>query len=151
MKYRGTVEERPFDIEVDHGRLVRVHGHPMYVVLEQVSGMPVHFLTLDDKGYVVFVEEGQGEYRVEVQAGVTPCGCQASWTSCRERGLIEQKVNPGPYPFPQLSGILDEGQQARRPIWTQVIPSVFYRATMPTTRPGESPPTLPISWQSSPT
>ena len=113
--------------------------------------MPIYALALDDMGYVVFVEEGQGEYRVEVQAGVNPCGCQTNRTSCRERGLIEQQVNPGPYPFPQLSGILDEGQQVRRPIWTQVIPSVFYGATMPTTRPGESPPTLPISWQPSPT
>jgi biotin carboxyl carrier protein len=72
MKYRVTVEGRSFEIEVDHDRLVWVHGHPMYVDLEQVGGLPVYSLALDDKGYVLFVEEGQGEYRVEVQGQVYP-------------------------------------------------------------------------------
>ena len=72
MKYRVTVEERSFEIEVDHDRLVRVHGHPMYVELEQVGGLPIYALALDDEGYVVFVEEGQGEYRVEVQGQIYP-------------------------------------------------------------------------------
>jgi biotin carboxyl carrier protein len=72
MKYRVTVKGRSFDVEVDHDRLVRVYGHPMYVDLEQVGGLPVYSLALDGKGYVVFVEEGQGEYRVEVQGQVYP-------------------------------------------------------------------------------
>lgn len=72
MKYSVTVEEQSFEIEVDHDRLVWVHGHPIYIDLEQVGGLPVYSLALDDKGYVVFVEEGQGEYRVEVQGQIYP-------------------------------------------------------------------------------
>lgn len=76
MKYRVTVAGRAFEIEVDHDRLVRVNGHPLYVDLEQVGGLPVYSLALDDEGYVVFVEEGQREYRVEVQGQVYPVDVQ---------------------------------------------------------------------------
>ena len=67
MKYRVTVEGRSFEIEVDHDRLVRVNGRSLNVELEQVGGLPLYSLALDDEGYVVFVEEGLDGYRVEVQ------------------------------------------------------------------------------------
>lgn len=67
MNYRVTVAGRSFDIEVEHERLVRVNGHSLYLDLEQVSGLPLYSLGLEDEGYLVFVEEGQGEYQVEVQ------------------------------------------------------------------------------------
>ncbi len=72
MKFKVTVAGRSFAIEVDHDQLVRVDGRPLYVELEQVGGLPVYSLALDDDGYVVFVEEGQGEYHVEVQGQVFP-------------------------------------------------------------------------------
>jgi biotin carboxyl carrier protein len=72
MKYEVTVAGRTFEIEVRHNRLVEANGHPLYVELEQVGGLPVYSLTLDDMGYVVFVEEGQGQYRVEIQGQVYP-------------------------------------------------------------------------------
>jgi biotin carboxyl carrier protein len=72
VKYTVTVAGRSFDIEIDHDHLVRVNGHPLYVDLEQVGGLPVYSLALDDEGYVVFVEAGQNEYRVEVQGQVYP-------------------------------------------------------------------------------
>jgi biotin carboxyl carrier protein len=67
MKYSVSVSGRTFEIEVDHNRLVRVNGQPFYVDLEQVGGLPVYSLGLEDQGYVVFVEEGQESYQVEVQ------------------------------------------------------------------------------------
>jgi biotin carboxyl carrier protein len=72
MKFQVTVAGRSFDIEVDHDQLVRVDGRPLYVDLEQVGGLPVYSLALDDDGYVVFVEEGQTEYHVEVKGQVFP-------------------------------------------------------------------------------
>jgi biotin carboxyl carrier protein len=72
VKYKVAVCNRSYEIEVDHDRLVRVDGHPLYVDLEQVGGLPVYSLTLDDAGYVLFVEEGQGKYQVEVQGRVFP-------------------------------------------------------------------------------
>lgn len=78
MKYRVTVAGRSFEIEVEHDRLVRVNGRPLYVDLEQVGGLPVYSLALDDGGYVIFVEEGRQEppatthYRVEVKGQVYP-------------------------------------------------------------------------------
>jgi biotin carboxyl carrier protein len=77
MKYRVTVERRSFEIEVDHDHLVWVDGRPLYVDLEQVGGLPVYSLAMDDRGYVVFVEEGQGEYRVEVQGQIYPVEVQS--------------------------------------------------------------------------
>ncbi len=82
MKYRVTVAGRSFEIEVEHDRLVRVDGRPLYVDLEQVGGLPVYSLVLDDGGYVVFVEEGQPEsppatpYQVEVRGQVYPVEVQ---------------------------------------------------------------------------
>ncbi len=70
MKYQVTVAGHTFEIEVDQERLVRVNGRPLYVDLEQVGGLPLYSLALDDEGYLVFVEEGRGEYHVEVQGTV---------------------------------------------------------------------------------
>jgi biotin carboxyl carrier protein len=72
MKYQVTVAGRSFEIEVDHDRLVRVDGRPLYVDLEQVGGLPVYSLAVDDHGYVIFVEKGQDDYQVEVQGQVYP-------------------------------------------------------------------------------
>jgi propionyl-CoA carboxylase alpha chain len=76
MRYRVTVEGRCFDIEVDHDHLVRIDGRSLYVDLEQVGGLPLYSLALDDEGFVVFVEEGQDEYRVEVQGELHPVQVQ---------------------------------------------------------------------------
>jgi biotin carboxyl carrier protein len=76
VKYTVTVSGRSFEIEVEHDRLVRVNGQPLYVDLEQVGGLPVYSLALDDEGYVVFVEEGQDAYQVEVQGQVYPVAVQ---------------------------------------------------------------------------
>ena len=76
MRYRVTVEGRSFDIEVDHDRLVRVNGRSLNVELEQVGGLPLYSLALDDEGFVVFVEEGLDGYRVEVQGENYPVEVQ---------------------------------------------------------------------------
>jgi biotin carboxyl carrier protein len=70
MKFQVEVGGRSFEIEVDHDQLVWVDGQPLYVDLEQVGGLPVYSLATDGEGYVLFVEEGQGEYHVEVQGQV---------------------------------------------------------------------------------
>ena len=70
MNYRVTVAGQAFEIEVDHERRVRINGRPLYLDLEQVGGLPIYSLALDDTGYVVFVEEAQEHYRVEVQGQV---------------------------------------------------------------------------------
>jgi biotin carboxyl carrier protein len=67
MKFDVTVSGQPFEIEVDHERLVWVNGQPLYVELEQVGGLPVYSLALDDNAHVLFVEKGQSEYSVEVR------------------------------------------------------------------------------------
>ena len=76
MRYRVTVQGRSFEIEVDHDRLVRVNGHSLNVELEQIAGLPLYTLALDGEGHVVFVEEGQDAYRVEVQGQVYPVEVQ---------------------------------------------------------------------------
>jgi len=76
MKYRVTVGGRSFEIEVDHDRLVRVDGRSLNVELDQVGGLPLYTLALDGEGHVVFIEEGQDEYRVEVQGEVYPVEVQ---------------------------------------------------------------------------
>jgi biotin carboxyl carrier protein len=76
VRYTVTVKGRSFDIEVDHDRLVRVDGRSLYVELEQVGGLPLYSLALDDEGFVVFVEEGLEDYRVEVQGEVYPVQVQ---------------------------------------------------------------------------
>jgi len=70
VNYRVTVAGQAFEIEVDHERRVRINGRPLYLDLEQVGGLPIYSLALDDTGYVVFVEEAQEHYRVEVQGQV---------------------------------------------------------------------------------
>jgi len=70
MKFQVRASGRTFAIEVDHDQLVWVDGQPLYVDLEQVGGLPVYSLAAGDEGYVLFVEEGQDEYRVEVQGQV---------------------------------------------------------------------------------
>jgi biotin carboxyl carrier protein len=77
MRYCVTVAGRTFDVEVDHDQLVRVNGLPLYVDFEQIGGLPVYSLALDDAGYVVFVEERQKDYRVEVQGRVYPVEVQS--------------------------------------------------------------------------
>ena len=72
MKYRVTAGGHVLEIEVEHDRLVRVNGRSLYIDLEQVGGLPVYSLALDDEGYMVFVEEGQDSYRVEVEGQVYP-------------------------------------------------------------------------------
>ena len=76
MKYRVTVEGRSFEIEVDHDRLVRVDGRSLNVELEQVAGLPLYTLALDDEGHIVFIEDGQDEFRVQVQGEVYPVEVQ---------------------------------------------------------------------------
>jgi len=76
MKYKVTVGGRAFEIEVDHDRLVRVNGQSLYVELEQLSGLPLYTLALDDEGFIVFVEEGLDDYRVEVEGEVYPVEVQ---------------------------------------------------------------------------
>jgi biotin carboxyl carrier protein len=72
MKFDVTVAGESFEIEVDHERLVWVNGQPLYVELEQVGGLPVYSLALDEEAHVLFVEKGQNEYQVEVQGQVHP-------------------------------------------------------------------------------
>jgi biotin carboxyl carrier protein len=76
VKYCVTVDGYAFEIEVEHDRLVRVNGHPLYIELEKLGGVPVYSLALEDTGYVVFVEEQQDEYRVEVQGRMYPVRVQ---------------------------------------------------------------------------
>lgn len=76
MKYSVSAAGQIFEIEVDPNHLVRVNGRPVYVDLEQVGGLPVYTLALDDAAHVLFVEEGQGEYRVEVRGRTYPVTVQ---------------------------------------------------------------------------
>ena len=48
MKYRVTAAGQTYEIEVEPNHLVRVNGRPVYVDLEQVGGLPVYTLALDD-------------------------------------------------------------------------------------------------------
>jgi biotin carboxyl carrier protein len=72
VKYSVTAAGQSFEIEVDANHLVRVNGRPVYVDLEQVGGLPVYTLALDDAAHVLFVETGQDEYRVEVRGRTYP-------------------------------------------------------------------------------
>jgi biotin carboxyl carrier protein len=67
MKYKVTVSGQTFEIEVFHNRLVQVDGRRLYVELDQLGGLPVYSLVLDEVEHLVFVEQGQQEYLVEVQ------------------------------------------------------------------------------------
>lgn len=73
MKYTATVDGRPFEIEVDHDGLVRVNGQPFYVRLQQLDGLPVFSLALEDAGrHVLYVDGGPGTYQVEIQGNSYP-------------------------------------------------------------------------------
>ena len=73
MKYAATVEGRSFEIEVDHDGLVRVNGQPFYVRLQQLDGLPVFSLALEDAGrHVLYVDGGPGTYQVEIQGNSYP-------------------------------------------------------------------------------
>ncbi len=76
MKYQVTVAGRCFEIEVDHEHLIRMNGRPLYVDLEQVSGLPLYSLAWDDEAFLVFVEEALGYYEVEVQGQVYRVGVE---------------------------------------------------------------------------
>jgi biotin carboxyl carrier protein len=78
VKYRVVASGRSFLIEIDHERLVWVDGNPLYLELEQVGGLPVYSLSLDDAGYMLFVEEGQESYRVEVQGQIYPVSVETT-------------------------------------------------------------------------
>ena len=76
MRYSVTVKGQSFEIEVDHDRLVRVNGRSLNVELEQVAGLPLYTLALDEESHVVFIEDGQDQYRVQVQGEVYPVEVQ---------------------------------------------------------------------------
>jgi biotin carboxyl carrier protein len=76
VRYKVTVAGRVYEIEVDHGHLVRVNGHAVYVDLEQVGSLPIYAIALDSSAFVAFVEEVDGTYRVEVAGGVYPTEVQ---------------------------------------------------------------------------
>ncbi len=91
VRYRVTVAGQAFEIEVDHGHLVRINGHAVYVDLEQVGSLPIYTVALGDAAYVAFVKEDRGMYRVEVAGSVYPAEVQvmrpalpARKTSCPE-------------------------------------------------------------------
>ena len=79
MKYQVSVDARSFEIEVDHDWLVWVYGHPLYVDLEQVGGLPAYCLVVEDRGHVVFVEQTEGEYRVEVEGQIYSIEVQSQY------------------------------------------------------------------------
>lgn len=72
MRFTVAVAGRSFEIEVDHERLVWVNGHPLYVDLEQVGGLPLYSLAVDDSTHLLFVEKGLDKYQVEVQGKIYP-------------------------------------------------------------------------------
>jgi biotin carboxyl carrier protein len=91
VKYQVTVAGRTFDIEVLHSRLVRVNGRSLYVDLDQVGGLPIYSLTLDDAEYVVFVDEGQQDYQVEVGGRVYDVGVESQFPRLEPR----RSASPG--------------------------------------------------------
>jgi biotin carboxyl carrier protein len=72
VKYKVTTGDHDFEIEIERDHLVRVNGKPVYVDFEQIGGLPAYSLSTDEAGYVVFVEEKPGAYKVEVQGKVFP-------------------------------------------------------------------------------
>jgi biotin carboxyl carrier protein len=76
VKYKVTTGDHDFEIEIERDHLVRVNGKPVYVDFEQIGGLPAYSLSTDEAGYVVFVEEKPGAYKVEVQGQVFPVSVQ---------------------------------------------------------------------------
>jgi biotin carboxyl carrier protein len=72
VRFQVAVAGRTFEIEVENEHLVRVNGRALYAGLEQVNGLPLYSLKLDDVPYLAFVREGEGGYEVEVEGGVYP-------------------------------------------------------------------------------
>jgi biotin carboxyl carrier protein len=67
------VDGQSFEIEVDNDGLVRVNGQPFYVRLQQLDGLPVFSLALEDAGrHVVYIDGGPGTYQVEIQGSSYP-------------------------------------------------------------------------------
>ena len=95
MRYKVTVAGRTYEIEVDHGRLVRVNGHVVYVDLEQVGSLPVYAVALDDAAYVAFVEENEGTYRVEVAGSVYATEVQAVRPTLPPRKTLRPEGDSG--------------------------------------------------------
>ena len=85
MKYQVTVAGRTFDLEVLHSHLVRVGDRALYVDLDQIGGLPIYSLTLDDTEYVVFVDEGQQDYQVEVWGRVYDVGVTSQFPRLEPR------------------------------------------------------------------
>ncbi|MFC2023451.1 biotin/lipoyl-containing protein [Chloroflexota bacterium] len=79
MKYQVSVAGQTFEMEVLHHRLVQVNGQPLYVDLDQVGGLPLYSLSLDDEEYLVFVDEGQSDYEVEVEGRVYKVGVESQF------------------------------------------------------------------------
>jgi biotin carboxyl carrier protein len=79
MKYQVSVAGQTFEVEVLHSRLVQVDGQSLYVDLDQVGGLPLYSLSLGDEEYLVFVDEGQNEYEVEVLGRVYRVGVESQF------------------------------------------------------------------------
>lgn len=67
MKLRATAGGHSFEIQIDHEQFVWLDGEPLYVQLEQVGGLPVYSLVAGEEGYLLFIDEGQDAYQVEIQ------------------------------------------------------------------------------------
>lgn len=78
MKFQTTIDGRSFEIEVEHEQLVRINGRPMYIDLEQVGGLPLYALQVDDEAYLLFVEKDQEQYQVEVRGRLFPVQVEPS-------------------------------------------------------------------------
>jgi biotin carboxyl carrier protein len=98
MKYHVTVDGRQFQIEIEPNHLVRVDGQPLYVQLEQVSGLPLYTLSLDEQAFVAFAEQGQDTILIELRGqsypvAVTPALPEPrSESSCAEGELCSFPV-----------------------------------------------------------
>ena len=85
MKYQVSAGGQTFEIEVLHNRLVQVNGQSLYVDLDQVGGLPLYTLSLDDEQYLVFVDEGQEDYEVQVDGRVYRVGVENQFPRLQPR------------------------------------------------------------------
>jgi biotin carboxyl carrier protein len=89
VKYAATVDGRSFEIEVDHDGLVRVDGQPLYVRLQQLDGLPLFSLALENaEHHLLYVDGGPGSYRIEIQGNTYPVEVRLV------RSLLEPPVGP---------------------------------------------------------